>query len=200
MGFVHVYTGNGKGKTTCAVGMAIRAAGAGLPVVFIQFDKGYDGINEHYNERHILRHLPGLKLYPFGLERMMPDGKFRFQNEQGDLDQAAAALAKAREVLLQVNAPQDDSDAPSAKQPQGVVSSVIILDEIITSTGTNLVSQSDVMALIDEHKSNPQCELILTGRSAWPELIEAADLVTEMTLVKHYWYEHKTPAREGIDF
>lgn len=182
MSYIHVYTGNGKGKTTCAVGLAIRALGAGLRVAFIQFDKGFDGQNEHYNERHILRKLDGIDLMPFGLERMMPDGKFRFQNSEEDLQQARAGLEMARGVI-------------AAGEHH-----VVILDELVTCTGTNLLTREDVLGLVQHAKAHPGAEVVLTGRSAWEELIAAADLVTEMTLVKHYWYDHKVEARPGIDY
>ncbi len=182
MSYLHVYTGNGKGKTTCAVGLAIRALGAGMRVAFIQFDKGFDGQNEHYSERFILRKLEGIDVLPYGLERMMPDGKFRFQNIEADFEQARAALEKAREVISAGN------------------HGIVILDEIVTCTGTGLLTKDDLMQLVSHFKGDRSCELVMTGRSAGDELIEAADLVTEMTLVKHYWYEHKVEARPGIDY
>lgn len=182
MAYLHVYTGNGKGKTTCAVGLAIRALGAGMRVALVQFDKGFDGENEHYNERHTLRKLDGIDLFPFGLERMMPDGKFRFQNSEEDLAEAQKALKMATDLIHTGE------------------HEVIILDEIVTCIGTKLLSEPDVMSLVADYKTKVQCELIMTGRGAWPSLIEAADLVTEMTLIKHYWYEHKVEARPGIDF
>ena len=70
---IHIYYGYGKGKTTCCVGLAIRSLGAGKRVALVQFDKGYDGEKEHYSERHILRQLDGIELYPTGCERMLPD-------------------------------------------------------------------------------------------------------------------------------
>ncbi len=182
MGYLHVYTGNGKGKTTCAVGLAVRALGAGMPVAFVQFDKGYDGTNEHYHERHILRKLDNMDIFPFGLERMMPDGKFRFQNNEQDLVEANKGLQKALELL------------------QTGKHKLIILDEVVTCIGTKLLPETAVMSLVSGFKAVTECELVLTGRGAWPSLIEAADLVTEMTMIKHYWYEHKVEARPGIDF
>lgn len=182
MGYLHVYTGNGKGKTTCAVGLAVRALGAGMRVALVQFDKGFDGTNEHYNERHILRKLDGITLFPFGLERMMPTGKFRFENVPEDLQEAEAALAQAESLI------------------SGGEHDVVILDEVVTCINTKLLPKERVMELVKNYKSGRGCELVMTGRGAWPELIEQADLVTEMTLVKHYWYEHKVEARPGIDF
>lgn len=182
MGYLHVYTGNGKGKTTCAVGLTVRAAGNDLRVAFVQFDKGFDGLNEHYNERKVLRVIPNVDVFPFGLERMMPDGKFRFENKGEDILSACEARDKARSLIT------------------GGEYGMVVLDEIITCVGTRLLRQEDVMDIVAEFRRQDDVELVMTGRGAWPELIEAADLVTEMTLVKHYWYEHKTEARPGIDF
>src|SRR5690606_32404491 len=117
--------------------------------------------NEHYNERHVLRKLEGIDLLPYGLERMMPDGKFRFQNTGDDIKQARAGLEKAREVI-------------TAGHHQ-----LVILDELVTCTGTKLLTRDDVMNLVQHAKAHPAAEVVLTGRSAWDELIEAADLVTE---------------------
>lgn len=182
MSFIHVYTGNGKGKTTCAVGLAVRALGAGLRVAFIQFDKGFDGQNEHYNERHVLRKLDGIDVMPFGLERMMPDGKFRFQNSEEDVEQALAGLEKARSIIM-------------AGEHQ-----LVILDELVTCTGTKLLTREDVLELVQHAKAHSTADVVITGRSAWDELIQAADLVTEMALIKHYWYDRKVDARPGIDY
>jgi cob(I)alamin adenosyltransferase len=182
MGFLHVYTGDGKGKTTCAVGLAVRAAGAGMRVAMLQFDKGFEGKNEHYHERFILRQLPNVELFFYGLERMMPDGKFRFANVEGDFEQARKGLEHARALVT-----SGDYD-------------LVICDEAVTCVGTKLYSSDDLMALVHEFKQAGNCELVLTGRGATAELIEAADLVTEMKLVKHYWYDKKVEARKGIEF
>lgn len=182
MGYLHVYTGDGKGKTTCAVGLAIRAVGAGMKVAFLQFDKGFEGKNEHYHERFILREQPNVELFFFGLERMMPDGKFRFANTDEDLVQAKAGLRKARELV------------------QSGTHDLIICDEAVTCVGTKLYTQADLMQLVGDFQEHRNCELVLTGRGAFPELIEAADLVTEMKLIKHYYYEHKLEPRKGIEF
>jgi cob(I)alamin adenosyltransferase len=184
MGYIHIYTGNAKGKTTCAVGLTVRALGAGMRVAFCQFDKGFEGKNEHYHERFILRILPNLDLFFFGEERMMPDGKFRFPNNDADFRQAAQGLAKARELVG-----QNKYD-------------MIVLDEIVTCILTKLLQPADLLDLISFYRTTAQSapELVLTGRGAFPELIEQADLVTEMTLIKHYWYEGNIPPRKGIDF
>ena len=181
MGYLHVYTGNGKGKTTSAVGLTVRAVGAGYRVAFIQFDKGFEGHNEHYHERVVLRALPQVDLYFYGMERVMPDGKFRFHNEQGDIDQAAAGLAKARELVAAGH------------------HFLVVCDEAITCVMTKLYGEDDLMDLVRVFRESGKCELVLTGRGAFPRLIEAADLVSEVTLVKHYFYEGVL-ARKGIEF
>jgi cob(I)alamin adenosyltransferase len=76
----------------------------------------------------------------------------------------------------------------------------VICDEAVTCVGTKLYSADNLMELVREFKNAGNCELVLTGRGAFPELIEAADLVTEMKLVKHYWYDKKVEARKGIEF
>ncbi|MCX7719239.1 MAG: cob(I)yrinic acid a,c-diamide adenosyltransferase [Candidatus Sumerlaeaceae bacterium] len=181
MGYLHVYTGNGKGKTTCAVGLTIRALGAGHRVAFMQFDKGFEGKNEHYHERFILRSLPHCDLFFYGMERMMPDGRFRFANIPEDLEQARAGLEKAKELVR------------SGKY------FLVVCDEAITCVGTKLYGEDDLLSLVEVFKSSPTCDLVLTGRSAFPRLIEAADLVSEVNLVKHYFYSG-VEARKGIEY
>ncbi len=181
MGYLHVYTGNGKGKTTAALGLAIRAAGAGERVAIVQFDKGYEGRNEHYHERAILRTIPQIELFFFGLERMMPDGRFRFANEPGDFEQARAALEKAKELVA------------------GGRYFLVVCDEAITCVSTQLLAPRELMELVDVYDAHRSCDLLLTGRGAFPELIERADLVSEVQLVKHYFYQG-VPARRGIEY
>src|SRR5579872_4948453 len=123
----HLYYGYGKGKTTSAIGLAIRALGAVKNVALVQFDKGYDGTNEHYSERKILRALPGLKLFPFGKERVLGPNAFRFKNEPGDFEEAQAALSKAKELLVQGD------------------QNLLILDELLAAVMTKLVTREEVM-------------------------------------------------------
>lgn len=178
---LQVYFGNGKGKTTCAVGLMIRALGAGMKVAFVQFDKGYDGSNEHYHERHILRKLPGIDLFPTGLERMNADGSFRFGVLEGDLKEAKRGLTHARQVL------------ESGKYD------LIVLDEILSARSYHLVEETDILALLDLHKKLPRPELVLTGRGITPEIENRADLITEFQPRKHY-FDRGVAARKGIEF
>jgi cob(I)alamin adenosyltransferase len=180
-GYLHLYTGDGKGKTTCAVGVAVRAAGAGNRVAFVQFEKGHAPGREHYSERAVLRSLPGVEVHPFGCERVMADGRFRFTNDEADFEQARAALEKAGQLLA------------------GQKYFLVICDEAITCVQTGLLEEEHVMGLVKQFRAAKGCELVLTGRGAWPALIEAADLVTEMLPVKHY-FQAGIIARKGIDF
>lgn len=180
MPYLHIYTGDGKGKTTAAIGLIVRAAGAGRRAAFLQFDKGFD-TEEHYAERRVLRELPGVTVECFGAERMMPDGKFRFKNQPEDFEQARRGLEAACTLL---------GDASLF---------TIVLDEIVTCIRTKLLKEEDVLALIGEWKRTPHAELILTGRDASPRLIEEADLVTECREVKHYFREGVNP-RFGVDY
>lgn len=181
MSFLHVYTGNGKGKTTCAIGLAVRAAGAGKRVAFVQFDKGFDSTDEHYSERAALRQLSQIDLYTFGTERVLPDGKFRFDNETQDYEQARAALDRSRELVTAGE------------------HFLVVCDEAVTCVATDLYSEKDLMELVNDFDRTRRCELVLTGRGGFRALIEAADLVTEFELVKHYFYSGRK-ARRGIDF
>ena len=178
---IHVYYGYGKGKTSCCVGLAIRALGAGKRVALVQFDKGYDGQTEHYAERHILRQLDGIALFPTGYERMMPDGSFRFGASPEDCAEAQRGLLIAEGLLR-----TDDRE-------------VVILDEVLAAAAYGLIGQADVMRLLDVYDANRQCELVLSGHQVWDELVARADLVTEMRKVKHY-YAKGVPARPGIEF
>lgn len=182
---LHVYYGYGKGKTTSTIGLIIRALGSGKKVVLIQFDKGFDGENEHYNERVILRKLKSdgfdIELYPTGCERMNPDGTFRFKNMEEDFKEAKRGLEISREKI-------EKGDM-----------NILILDEVIAAATYNLIKKEDVESLIELYKKNKRFELIMTGHKIWDYIEGNADLITEMRKVKHY-FDKGIPAREGIEF
>jgi cob(I)alamin adenosyltransferase len=178
---LHVYYGFGKGKTTACMGLALRALGAAKRVAIVQFDKGYDGEVEHYSERHILRTLEGITLFPTGCERMMPNGDFRFGAEPQDLAEAQRGLQLSRDAVTSGTA------------------DVVILDEILAAAAFDLLEQNEVEALLDVYDADRKCELVLSGHKVWDGLVERADLVTEMRKVKHY-YAKGTPARLGIEY
>jgi len=170
-GMVQVYTGGGKGKTTAALGLALRAIGHGLKVFVIQFMKG----NIEYGELEASRWLA-----PFLTIRQM--GRETFVNRQNpdpeDVRLAQEALELAKKL---VNEGEHD---------------IIIFDEINVAMDFGLVDKGEVLRLLEERP--PHVELVLTGRYAPPEIIEKADLVTEMVEVKHY-YRQGVLSREGIE-
>lgn len=168
-GMVHVYTGDGKGKTTAAIGLAVRAAGRGLKVVMIQFMKG----QVTYGELLPLKKL-GIEVRQFGRPDFVNPGN----PDPLDVRMAQDALDFAEEVIR-----EGEHD-------------MVILDEINVAAAWGLV---DVRRCQDIIRSRPpHVEVVLTGRYAPDEFIDLADLVTEMKEVKHY-YRKGISAREGIE-
>ena len=173
-GLILVYTGNGKGKTSAALGTVIRAAGYNLQTKMIQFIKG----SWHYGEKDGAVLLADF----FSIEQM---GKGFYKIVDDDLPEqehkkaAAAGIARAIEVLQ------------SAKYD------IVILDEINVALKTGLVALEDVLRVIDAKPKS--CHLIMTGRDAHPKIIEKADLVTEMREIKHPFQKGRF-AQKGIDF
>ncbi|NTV51061.1 MAG: cob(I)yrinic acid a,c-diamide adenosyltransferase [Geobacteraceae bacterium] len=169
-GCVQVYTGNGKGKTTAALGLALRAVGRGLKVCVFQFIKGGGRYGEH---------LAAEKLAP--LMTIIQTGRPGWVNTKDiteDRHIAQEALARAEELLT-----------------SGLYD-LFICDEINGAVGYGLIDVEQVLGLIS---SKPEkTELVLTGRNAHQLVIDAADLVTEMTEIKHY-YKAGVPARTGIE-
>lgn len=171
-GLVQIFTGNGKGKTTAALGTVVRAAGHGLKVCVIFFIKGeYD-----YGEYRTLAGLPNVKVASFGLRQFIHKENGVNPEEKA---QAEAALAAAREAVT------------------GGAYDLVVLDEINVAVYFKLIQVEEVLQLIKDRP--PHVELILTGRNADKSLIAAADLVTEMVSIKHP-YEKGIKARKGIEF
>lgn len=177
-GLTQVFTGNGKGKTTAALGTALRAAAKGRRIAIIAFDKGGES---HYSEREIVcERIPEIEYFPTGLDRIDPDtGRFRFGVTDEDRAEGARGLALTQDIFLRAQ------------------HSVVILDEINSSTSLGIVAEADVLRVLD--RKPPDIELVLTGRNAPSSFLERADLVTDMRLVKHYFYRGE-PAREGLDY
>ncbi|MCU0558587.1 MAG: cob(I)yrinic acid a,c-diamide adenosyltransferase [Desulfobacterales bacterium] len=168
-GYVQVYTGEGKGKTTAALGLALRAAGAGLRVIILQFLK-----SGGYSELEALEALAGrITVEQFGRGCLI-----RGAPEAEDIAAAQRGLARAREILAAGR------------------HAVVILDEANVAVSLGLFAVQDLLDLIALKPAG--IELVLTGRYAHPEVIARADLVTEMNAVKHY-YESGVAARDGIE-
>ena len=175
-GLLMVHTGDGKGKTTAALGLALRAFGAGLKVLILQFIKG----GQTYGE------LDAIKL----LEKISDtQGKIQIKQcglgftSKGDLSEhkkfAQETLKLAEKEIL-----SDEWD-------------LIILDEINYAVKFNLITEEEVLEVIK--KRPPKLHLLLTGRDATEKIIELADLVTEMKLIKHP-FQNGIKAQRGIEF
>ena len=173
-GLILVHTGDGKGKTTAGLGLALRAWGSGLRVLILQFIKG----GWKYGELEAIERLGQLdgriEIRPLGLGLMRSD-----EDKEKHIRAAAKALQESERMMV---SGQYD---------------LIIFDEINYAVKFGLISLDDVLALLD--KKPEKLHVLLTGRDARPELIERADLVTEMKLVKHP-YQQGIKAQKGIEF
>ena len=173
-GLILVHTGDGKGKTTAGLGLALRAWGSGVRVLILQFIKG----GWKYGELEAIERLGQLdgriEIRPLGLGLMRSD-----EDKEKHIRAAAKALQESERMMV---SGQYD---------------LIIFDEINYAVKFGLISLDDVLALLD--KKPEKLHVLLTGRDARPELIERADLVTEMKLVKHP-YQQGIKAQQGIEF
>ena len=169
-GYIQVYTGNGKGKTTAAFGLALRAAGARKSVFIAQFAKG-----QEYSEITAVREfLPSVIVHQYGLDCFIVNTP-----KQADIDEARKGLEEISAVI------------------SSGAFDVVILDEANIAVFYNLFTAKE---LLDILKRKPEkVEIIITGRYVCPEILEAADLVTEMNEVKHY-YTQGVQARVGIEY
>ena len=154
---IQVYTGNGKGKTTAALGLAIRAAGAGLKVFIIQFVKG-----RYYNELKILKSIKNIKIEQYGKSCFIKKNP-----DKTDIALAKRGLERAKEII--------------SKR----IYNLVILDEINIALSLKLLKLKDVVELIEN--APRKMELIFTGRYAHPKVLKTADLISEIKERKHYY-------------
>ena len=167
-GLVHVYTGDGKGKTTAALGLAMRAAGQGMKVAFIQFLKGLPTGELLFAQQH----------KTFEIVQISVGDSFKKSKDQLS-QEAQQTLAYAEQEIV------------SGKYD------LVILDEIFIAINQGLITIKEVMDLLDAKPAS--VELVLTGRKAPPEIVQRADLVTEMLMIKHP-FTGGTSARRGIEY
>jgi len=170
-GQVQVYTGNGKGKTTASLGLALRAVGRGLKVCIVQFIKGGGQYGEHLAAEKLA---PLLTIHQTGRDNWI----FKDRLDPEDVRIARGTLELASRVLT------------------GGEYDLVVLDEINGAAWFGLIDVEDILALIAARPE--RTELVITGRSADTRVMEAADLVTEMVEVKHY-YQAGVQARIGIE-
>ncbi|MHA1490462.1 MAG: cob(I)yrinic acid a,c-diamide adenosyltransferase [Promethearchaeota archaeon] len=171
MGLVQCYFGRGKGKTTAALGQGFRATGHGFKVYMIQFMKG----NTKYGEVEAIKSNPNFELKQFGTTELIEiPGEI-------DLNEGKKAIEFAEKIIS-----NDEHD-------------IVILDEVGVAIEMGVVNVEDVLKLI---KNKPEkVELIITGgKKIHPKIKEAADLLTEMRMIKHYYSSKGINARYGIEF
>jgi len=169
MGYVHIYTGNGKGKTTAAIGLAVRALGAGWRVFFGQFLK-----TGRYSEHTIFSRFPGqLTVKTYGRDVFI-----RGEPEDDDRRLAQEGIAELGTIVTSGD------------------HHLVVLDEANVAAYLGLITVEQILDLIEKRAEG--VEMVITGRHADPRLLARADLVTEMREVKHY-YHRGVPARTGVE-
>lgn len=170
LGLVQIYTGNGKGKTTAAFGLAMRAAGRGLGVLIVQFLKPSDG----YGEQVACNRMGNITLAPMGLDHFVSK-----KPSDADIEAAHKALRRSEELIC------------SGRYD------VAVLDESINAVRLGLITSQELIESLERRPDH--VEIVLTGRGMTPDLEEYADLVTEMRLVKHP-FDKGIGARKGIEY
>lgn len=173
MGLVHLYHGDGKGKTSAALGLAIRAAGRGHKVLLVRFLK-----NEDSGELSVLSAIPGITVMPCA-------------RSFGFVFKMTAAQKQEADTFYQHHF------SAAIKQAQTDGYDVLILDEIMAACAYEMVSETEILTFLAERPAG--LEVVMTGRNPSPALLAAADYVTEMKQIKHP-FEKGIPAREGIEY
>ena len=173
-GYIQIYTGDGKGKTTASLGLALRALGHGWNVLVIQFTKGKQDDN-YYGEIATSKLLPSLEVVQFGMDRVVYSHNICIE----DYKEAKSGWQFAKEAIN------------SGKYQ------LIILDELNICIDMGLIKVSEVKDTLLNRPEN--LEIVLTGRRAHPEIIAMAHLVTEMKPIKHY-FDIGVMARQGIEY
>ena len=188
-GYIQVYTGDGKGKTTAAIGLAVRAVGAGKTVCIIQFMKSLA-----YSEQKILRSLPGVTLTTVGKpffiakEGMLTAEQLAAWGDQITVYPAGQPPAEYR-ALIKGGVEQAVSALSGSYD-------VVILDEYNMACWYDLATEEDTARILAARR--PETELVITGRNAPRQILDAADLITEMKKIRHY-YDKGVEARKGIE-
>lgn len=176
-GLIQLIHGHGKGKTTASLGAAVRCAGAGKKVLIVYFDKGG---TSHYSERAIIDQIEGIDYVATGRDRIDPvTNRFDFSITDEDREEAVKGIEIAKAAMM-----SGEYD-------------LVILDEINSTQNLGMLSVESVLDAL--RLKAETTEVILTGRNPAQEFLDAAHLVTEAQLQRHYFYSG-VPAREGLDF
>lgn len=188
-GYIEVYTGDGKGKTTAAIGLAIRAIGAGHKVCFIQFMKSLA-----YSEQKVLQKLPNLTLITLGKpyfiakEGMLTPEQIKAYGDNIHIYPAGHPPKEYREMILK--------GVDDAVRAVSGGYDLVILDEYNVACWYDLATDEDTERILKARK--PNVELVFTGRNAPKKILDAADLITEMKKVRHY-FDKGVMGRVGIE-
>ncbi len=172
-GKIHVNTGDGHGKTTSALGIAMRAIGHGYKICMIQFMKGRENVGEFMIQKKLKSNF---NLYQFGNKDFIINKKLK----KSDIEKAKKGFNFAKKTMQEKNC------------------DILILDEINVAVDFNLIKEQTLLEFIENYR-NQGVEIILTGRNARKKVIDAADIVTDMKKIKHY-YDQGIDAREGIEY
>jgi len=175
---IHIYTGNGKGKTTAAVGLLLRALAHGFKVEVVQFLK-----NKVQGEMLLLKNKLNVKINCFGVAYYITN---------------SLSKEKYKEVVSSINKGLEYSQH-LINTPNASANKLIVFDEILTLIKFNLVDEIRILAFLESAKAQPQLELILTGHFISPALCKVADVITIMKKQKHY-FDNGIPARPGIEY
>lgn len=201
-GQIHVYTGDGKGKTTAAMGLVLRAVGQGLNVYVIQFLKGGSYTGEYLCLKNFI---PNVEVMQFGKpcikqQKQMKINSFVSSRERFDFVRDEVECGNCRSCFVNDDE-QKDFVKEAFKKAQEVVGcgdyDLVVLDEINMAVHLGFLEKEKLLGLMD--KKPKQIEMVLTGRNACSEVISAADLVTEMKEVKHY-FNKGLLARKGVEY
>lgn len=171
-GLVHIYTGEGKGKTTASIGLAVRAAGQGLRVLFVQFFKEYSASS---GEKEFFKKA--------GIEVVRSNCRHPIFTKDTDLAFVKKSVLDTYK-LAKERALKGETD-------------LLVLDEIMSAINGGWIDVNDIIDFIDKRPAH--LEVVLTGRNAPVELVQISDYVTEMLKIKHP-YDHNVPARKGIEY
>lgn len=175
-GYIQVYTGNGKGKTTASLGLTMRALGRGWNVLIVMFTKGGDDYGELYSFTDLSSILTNkLKIVQAGVDRIV----YAKNVDQEDIKTVKKGWEIAKEAI------------------QSQQYKLIILDEANIAIDLGLIDLDEMIDVLENKPGN--VEIVLTGRNARPEIIEIAHLVSEIRPIKHYW-DKGIKARKGIEF
>jgi len=202
LGMIQVYTGEGKGKTTAAMGLALRAVGQGNKVYIIQFLKG----GAYTGEYVVLKDLKNVDIIQFGKGCVQESKQLKisrfgdFVCKKGDWVRDDAGCGDCRYCFTNDDVQEHfvrDAFSHARKIVATEEYNMVILDELNYCITANMIKLEQVIDLI-KHK-HPKVELVITGRNAHPEIIKLANLVSEIKPIKHY-FEEGVLARRGIEY